>query len=352
GSDTLLGGTGNDVLLGENGNDTLNGGDGNDILRGGNGADTYSGGKGNDTIFYAKGDLFWDQQGKAINIAGQGVDTLVVEKGSFFQTNDLSLHGFERFIGADMNDSIKGNDNNINYHLDGRVGNDKLIGANGSDTLLGGTGNDVLLGENGNDTLNGGDGNDILRGGNGADTYSGGKGNDTIFYAKGDLFWDQQGKAINIAGQGVDTLVVEKGSFFQTNDLSLHGFERFIGADMNDSIKGNDNNINYHLDGRVGNDILTGAGGNDTLLGGTGNDTLTGGAGADIFVFKDDMGTDIITDFESGLDKIKISGSPNNFNDFTFIDQGADTLIEYNGSSFLLINIDPTQIDIDDFSWV
>ncbi len=339
-------------MLGENGNDTLNGGDGNDILRGGNGADTYSGGKGNDTIFYAKGDLFWDQQGKAINIAGQGVDTLVVEKGSFFQTNDLSLHGFERFIGADMNDSIKGNDNNINYHLDGRVGNDKLIGANGSDTLLGGTGNDVLLGENGNDTLNGGDGNDILRGGNGADTYSGGKGNDTIFYAKGDLFWDQQGKAINIAGQGVDTLVVEKGSFFQTNDLSLHGFERFIGADMNDSIKGNDNNINYHLDGRVGNDILTGAGGNDTLLGGTGNDTLTGGAGADIFVFKDDMGTDIITDFESGLDKIKISGSPNNFNDFTFIDQGADTLIEYNGSSFLLINIDPTQIDIDDFSWV
>ncbi|WP_135075376.1 FecR domain-containing protein [Terasakiella sp. SH-1] len=55
-----------------------------------------------------------------------------------------------------------------------------------------------------------------------------------------------------------------------------------------------------------GNDILSGGLGNDTLVGGYGNDILTGGDGADTFAFDVSSGSDVITDFTTGTDKISI----------------------------------------------
>ena len=45
--------------------------------------------------------------------------------------------------------------------------------------------------------------------------------------------------------------------------------------------------------------------GADTIKGGSGNDTLTGGTDKDLFVYEG--GNDIITDYKTGDDKIKIS---------------------------------------------
>jgi Ca2+-binding RTX toxin-like protein len=81
------------------------------------------------------------------------------------------------------------------------------------------------------------------------------------------------------------------------------------------------NTLNNIIVGSLGSDILTGLAGNDTvqggagsdqILGGLGNDVLTGGAGADYFVFDTAPGAtniDAITDFETGLDKIRLSKS-------------------------------------------
>ena len=75
------------------------------------------------------------------------------------------------------------------------------------------------------------------------------------------------------------------------------------------------------IDGGTGNDViwgsdatetLVGGDGNDILFGGSGNDTLTGGSGADTFEFTRSAGSDTITDFQSGLDSIKI------YSDYTF----------------------------------
>jgi serralysin len=67
------------------------------------------------------------------------------------------------------------------------------------------------------------------------------------------------------------------------------------------------------LFGREGNDLLAGGDGSDTIFGGAGTDTLmggfghdllSGGADADNFVFN--AGSDVITDFELGVDQITL----------------------------------------------
>jgi Ca2+-binding RTX toxin-like protein len=68
------------------------------------------------------------------------------------------------------------------------------------------------------------------------------------------------------------------------------------------------------LRGENGNDVLFGGAGSDTLIGGIGVDTLTGGTEADTFVFEslNNMGIatrrDVITDFQTGVDKIDMYG--------------------------------------------
>ena len=60
--------------------------------------------------------------------------------------------------------------------------------------------------------------------------------------------------------------------------------------------------------GRWGDDVIYGGAGNDLLHGGWGDDILTGGAGEDRFRYGKggDSGTDIITDFKEGEDKIAL----------------------------------------------
>ncbi|MEO0999032.1 MAG: calcium-binding protein [Pseudomonadota bacterium] len=135
------------------------------------------------------------------------------------------------------------------------AGHDRLDGSKGGDLLDGMGGHDVLIGGRGTDTLGGGDGNDTLKGGGGRDELIGGDGHDNL-----------------VAGGGRDLLSGGAG--------------------------------NDDLFGGKGNDELDGGTGADWLIGGKGNDVLTGGAGHDRFIFTKGFGSDVITDFEHGVDKI------------------------------------------------
>ncbi|GAA3903042.1 hypothetical protein GCM10022276_22170 [Sphingomonas limnosediminicola] len=73
--------------------------------------------------------------------------------------------------------------------------------------------------------------------------------------------------------------------------------ENATGGSARDLLWGND--VANVLKGMGGNDVLKGFGGNDTLYGGDGNDT---------FVFVKDGSTDTIADFQTGADKIDLTG--------------------------------------------
>ncbi len=61
------------------------------------------------------------------------------------------------------------------------------------------------------------------------------------------------------------------------------------------------------LSGGMGDDTILGGAGNDVLVDGAGTDRLTGGPGQDVFVLRQDGETDVIADFEPGIDRIDLS---------------------------------------------
>ncbi|MFN4157741.1 MAG: calcium-binding protein [Gemmobacter sp.] len=182
----------------------------------------------------------------------------------------------------------------------GGDGDDWINGLGARDRLFGGAGNDTLYGDGASNFLFGGDGDDLLFGGTGAGVIHGGAGDDI---AHGGVRNDQI-----FGGGGNDTLYGGNG-----NDSLFGGRQRDV------LFGGNGDDF---LDGGQGADLLFGGAGNDTLMGGAGADTLFGGAGrnelwggtqADVFVFTDvrhndrAARTDVIKDFETGIDRIDLS---------------------------------------------
>lgn len=110
----------------------------------------------------------------------------------------------------------------------------------------------------------------------------------------------------------IDTLVREDVSVFNTllkkYDTTVsgsNGDDSLYGTSYNDTIhagKGND-----IIRGGGGRDFINGEDGNDVLFGGAEDDILTGGAGRDIFVYAQNGGKDMITDFNKNLDKLDLS---------------------------------------------
>ncbi len=224
----------------------------------------------------------------------------------------------------------------------GLGGADTITGADftgGADIINGNGGNDTLSGRAGDDRLKGGKGNDTIEGGKGDDTLNGGAGVDTASYETATsgvaVSLALQGTSQNTLGAGFDTLVKFEnllGSAFADNlngNDAANQLEGGIGSDTLTGKKGNDKLYGDNgrdilkggkgkdklyggkgddeLYGGKGDDKLYGGKGDDELYGGKGDDKLTGNGGKDVFVFKKKEGSDTITDFQNGKDKIDLS---------------------------------------------
>jgi len=193
----------------------------------------------------------------------------------------------------------------------GGRGHDRLWGQDGNDKLYGGSGNDRLWGQDNHDRLDGGAGHDRLYGGAGDDRLYGRSGNDRL----------------------------EGGS----------GKDRLWGQDGHDTLKGMAGDD--HLDGGKGKDRLSGGAGNDLLKGGAGNDKLTGGSGQDSFVFQKNGGSDIVTDFRNGHDRIDARGlsGVDNLSDLTLVQVDQDVMIARGSDILVLKGVNASDLDNSDF---
>lgn len=110
-----------------------------------------------------------------------------------------------------------------------------------------------------------------------------------------------------------------------------------IGKAGNDLLEGLEDNDRLY--GGAGADTLRGGQGDDVLRSKHGNDQFAGDDGADIFVYSSKSGRDTIMDFDTGIDKIDITGwdaiggfaslkrHASNHSGVLWITEGKDTLI-------------------------
>jgi serralysin len=273
GNDTITGNAVANVLSGLAGNDVILGGGGDDTLNGGLGADKMSGNVGNDLYFVDDaGDLVAELIDEGTDTVSSSISYTLVDHVE----NLVLTGGAGSGTGNGLDNIITGNE--LANLLSGGAGNDTLIGGAGDDTLDGGTGVDSMAGGAGNDLYIVDDAGDVV-------IELGGEGTDTV----------RTGLASYTLGANVEHLVM-------------------TGAAAN----GTGNGLDNVLTGNAGSNRLDGGAGDDRLIGGDGVDYLTGGAGKDVFVGEIDatksatklgnISIDVILDFQSGVDKIDLSG--------------------------------------------
>src|SRR5712671_2282851 len=87
------------------------------------------------------------------------------------------------------------------------------------------------------------------------------------------------------------------------------GNNTIVGGSDNDLIQGGGGADT--VVGGTGNDAVDGNDGNDWVEGGAGNDTLTGAGGTDSFVFREAgaANADVVTDFASNWDDIRLDAA-------------------------------------------
>ncbi len=351
---------GNDKINTGSGKDVLNGGGGNDVLNSGGGVDKINGGTGDD---------YW---GTDLSTTGKSL-TFNLNTVSTYMTGGRveNVEGFSSLKTGWGADKVTGHRTaNMNDKIDTGGGKDVIsLWSGGTDTVDGGKGFDRLVlifdeadsgvglsvsanAQSGFDGWYNGPGytdlnfkgieaftftstvtgNDALTTGDGVDKLRTGAGNDTVNAGGGaDLVW---------GADGADTLRGQAGN------------DKMYGGNGADTLEGGGGADKLFGDG--GDDILRGGDQADKLDGGAGSDSLYGNGGADSFVLRTRYdGTDMLYDFEDGIDTILLNGVKYGGLRITDMDNGALIEVASTGQDLAqVIGVDASDLTFGDFGLI
>ncbi|MEM9063140.1 MAG: LamG-like jellyroll fold domain-containing protein [Pseudomonadota bacterium] len=332
GSNVILGGDGNDRLQGRDGEDTIDGGEGNDMLEGGAGADLFR--------FGANGGL-----DRVLDFE-VGIDLLEFEGASFA---DVVIE--DTSAGAKISYDASNAGNNVILAGISAAAVTVSSFAGSAQVIAGTQGADRLYGTDGDDVMEGGAGNDSFYARLGADLMIGGTGDDRYYVDNaGDQMVERAGEGYDRALGSVDFTL---GAHVEAGSVNGDGAVNITGNDQDNHIRGSlASNV---LLGEGGRDRLYGMDGDDTLDGGADNDILEGGTGADVFRFGLGGGSDLIMDFEIGVDRIDLTPTGQAFTDIDIYDSSNGAVVRYQnegGEVALVILKGVTSPEIDFSSFV
>ncbi|MEO1317114.1 MAG: calcium-binding protein [Pseudomonadota bacterium] len=386
GDDTLSGEGGDDTLIGNLGDDRMLGGAGDDLMvwNNGDGSDLFDGGADDDTVQVnfntdlVNDDLQNDDTAR-IEDSAEGVAFARTElngqtERGLFQLDIRNSEVLEtNFGGGDDTAEIAGDilppvvavvieeieavaaleplepvalipEGSFALELDGGAGTDTLDlsdlandvfvdleedRANGAtvvnfENVVGTDFNDVITGDDGDNTIFVSLGNDALDGGDGSDTVDFSKLDEAIEFSLED----------QVSGESEEILAIEIEAAGPVGGTTFENFENVTGTDFNDVITGDD--------------------GDNVIRGGKGNDILESGEGADTFLFfEGDTGTDVLVDFEVGVDTLQFATTqdldPQGL--LGLLEQaGDDVELAFGGRTIVIENSEVSDFSADDFS--
>jgi beta-glucanase (GH16 family)/Ca2+-binding RTX toxin-like protein len=179
---------------------------------------------------------------------------------------------------------------------------------------------------------------ETVYGSDGADEFEGGGGRDTLVGGGGDdFYWVRETKdsVVEYGGGGVDTIKIWSSYTLPANVENLIVFGGGSYAAGNDQ-----------------DNIIQGLDGAQFLYGGKGDDVLIGGSEADTFIVVKGEGNEVIQDFQSWTDKVRLIGSSlTSFDQVkaSMSQQGADVVLNDGGSQIVFRNANVGQFAERDF---
>lgn len=282
-------------------------------------------------------DLSWEEgtNGTVTTFQARLEVEMYFEVASLIESAGPPTDGDDAVLGTPASETLAGGAGSDAMMLN--LGDDSAWGESGNDSIYGDGGNDFLAGNTGDDYLYGSDGNDLMRGHVGEDTLFGDTGNDTAYGGGGDdIIWGYLGSDILNGNAGHDQ--IDGGPAMDI--LRGQG-----GPDLLWGGAGNDDLLGMH-----GVDTLYGGEGDDQIIGGEAVDFLYGGAGRDTFTFGVGHGSDIIEDFEDGVDRIRLYGAT--FADITISDWSRGAEITFADLVIRIRGISADLLGAEDFNFI
>lgn len=345
GDDTLLGSSGTDYAYADSGNDTIRTYAGTDFLRGSFGNDSLDGGQGNDFLESGEdNDILIGGYGRDILLGQSGIDNL--NGGGDADTISGGLgadkltggSGPDKFVFIDVKDSLPtARDEILDFSLSS---GDRLdFSSIDAQASVKGGQNFVYIGSaeftaEGQIRASVQDGHTVVevntKGTTGAEMAIDFNGSGTLlashFLLTGNVNTDDSAHSVKLGTTGADTL---KGA----------GGEDYVYGNAGDD----------QLFGGGDSDLIRAGEGNDRVDGGAGDDGLYGGDGADTYVVS--AGSDLLQDFEQGIDRIEIkSPTINSFAQLSITqDIGGALVTVADVGSIFVADMAPTGFTAADF---